>query len=78
MKANQAGIKEQNDNSNRHGYWVYSDGYSYWGIGLYRYQEIPLKCSKELHENPDKEAKIAWHKEESAKIAEAQKETAKK
>jgi len=31
----------------KHGYWKYKDGYSYWGIGLYRKLELPVEISKE-------------------------------
>lgn len=39
-----------------HGYWMYADGYSCWGIGLYRDGEVPIQIPVELH-TPTKDAK---------------------
>lgn len=50
-----------------HGYWMYKDGYSYWGIGLYRNFERPLKTTEELHRG-EIEAKVKWHNETSKQI----------
>ena len=36
MKAEKVNKAKSNKDKDEHGYWMYSDGYSYWGIGLYR------------------------------------------
>jgi hypothetical protein len=35
-KAEKVNKAKSNKDKDEHGYWMYSDGYSYWGIGLYR------------------------------------------
>ena len=46
-----------------HGYWMYSDGSSYWGISLYRRaEELPIETNKEMHSNENLAEKLEWYK----------------
>lgn len=51
------------------GYFLYSTGNSYWGIGIYQEHasplclfEYPIEITKELHDNKNILAKKAWYK----------------
>lgn len=46
MKA-EAGIKEAEQ-----GYWLYADGFSYWGVAVYRYGELPVRADQQVHGLP--------------------------
>ena len=37
-------------NDTQHGYWQYKDGSSYWGIGIMKGHEVPVKITKEQHD----------------------------
>jgi len=55
------------------GYYVYSNGDSIWGTGIYKRGETPLLANKETHQlKPDE--RITWHKEETASRAKAEAE----
>ena len=56
-----------------HGYWMYSDGVSRWGIGLMRNGEAPLKTTEMMHKTSFIDTKIEWHKEEYARLEDAKK-----
>ena len=32
-----------------HGYWMYADGSSYWGVSLFRGEELPVKITQKRH-----------------------------
>lgn len=67
------------------GYWMYADGSSYWGVGLYKGNETPFEITKEMHQNKKTiikedgsegfepmmslEQRQAWHKGEAEKKA---------
>ena len=72
MKKFATNNKNKSENKSNHGYWMYKDGSSSWGIGIMRGSEVPIICPEEVHRNPNVEEKIAWHKD-----AVAQKEEAK-
>ena len=46
------------------GYYVYSDGTSNWGTGLWRNGEFPVLATKEIHQKTIAE-KIEWLAEEA-------------
>lgn len=62
------------------GYFMYSDGSSNWGVGVWRGGETPLRIdadnAKEIHLSKQKD-KVAWYKEKQIEIAEAAKEAKK-
>jgi len=60
----------------KQGYFIYSDGSSTWGIGVYR-GETPLRTTEEIHQNKNIAEKIDWHKKETERIAETKTEANK-
>jgi hypothetical protein len=64
--------KERNDGAEV-GYYVYANGSSAWGCGLYRNGEKPLRIdadnAKEIHKSSE-EDKVSWYKSRQVKIAE--------
>jgi hypothetical protein len=58
------------------GYYMYADGTSRWGTGIYRGMEKPLLIdadnAKEIH-NSKHADKVAWYKEKQKEIEEAAK-----
>lgn len=56
-----------------HGYWLYANGESYWGVAMYRFGEIPRLITVEMHKTNLAE-KVKWYNDETAKIAKAEKE----
>ena len=38
---------------NSYGYYMYANGTSHWGIGVYKGDECPILISKELHNAPE-------------------------
>ena len=48
----------------KHGYWIYKDGSSYWGIGIMKGGEVPLKLNvpvelpKDMPKTPEEIAKV--------------------
>ena len=73
-------ITKRNDIKTKAGYYMYADGSSNWGCGLFRGKEKPLRIdlddAKEMHVS-SKEDKLKWYKAEKEEIAKA-KEAAKK
>lgn len=59
------------------GYYLYSDGYSSWGIGTLRNFEFPIKINKELH-NKSTEDKLKYYQETMAAKNAKEKEAADK
>jgi len=51
-------------------YYVYANGNSIWGAGIYKHGERPIKGNKEVHQKTQAE-RIEWHKEKTAELAEA-------
>ena len=46
-------------NDTQHGYWQYKDGSSYWGIGIMKGHEVPVKITQEEHKETATKAKLA-------------------
>ena len=61
-------LTKQQQEDTGHGYWMYRDGYSYWGLALYRENDLPIECTKAWHDNPDTKAKQGWYAEQHAKM----------
>jgi len=74
------GTAEQTkQNINEHGFWIYEDGVSYWGINIYRNGMVGFETTEEIHKSPlDK--KIEWYQatlaQKIAKEAEEDKKAA--
>lgn len=34
-------------------YYVYADGHSYWGLSLWKNNELPVPCTAEIHSSTD-------------------------
>jgi len=45
----------------RQGYFMYSDGYSYWGIPLLRNGEMPKACTATEHNMKELKDKVDWY-----------------
>lgn len=60
-----------------HGYWLYDDGYSYWGINIIRFGQVGVQISEELHKKPVEE-KLKWYMDDADKKAVVALESAKK
>ena len=58
MKSMLAGTQEDVVDTTKHGYWMYADGSSYWGIPLLRGHERPIKISKDRHAEQNVEKKL--------------------
>lgn len=50
-------------------YYMYDDGYSYWGVSLYRNNKTPIECTSEIHNKSIKD-KINWYLEHTNSNAE--------
>jgi hypothetical protein len=64
-----------------HGYWVYADGYSYWGISVYRNGcDVPIQITEELHnaKADEVEKKEGMTDEQYNKLVEAAQPISKK
>lgn len=63
------------------GYWMYSDGFAYWGIALVRNDEEPIKTDREVFDLPVEERLAHFIKtvedEKKAKADKEAKEAAK-
>jgi hypothetical protein len=68
------------EDGSRQGYWMYEDGSSYYGVGIMRNGEIPMNIPEEVHKTvvedepivwKSVEEKLAWRKEEVARLATA-------
>ena len=59
-------MKTKTVNTNDHvcNYWMYEDGHTYWGVGLYRFGKLPMKTTKEMHIKTTEE-KVAWYLEQT-------------
>jgi hypothetical protein len=44
-------------------YHMYSNGKSYWGLGMINENELPIKCTEREHKMTLEE-KIKWYKEQ--------------
>lgn len=53
----------------KHGYWIYSNGNSHWGLGLNMFDEIPLECTVEVHNETNASKKVEWHSNRLIEIA---------
>lgn len=62
--AKQEQVKQESES----GFYIYQDGYAYWGIGLNREGEIPLKTTAEV-EKSTLEDKVKWYNAEAERIA---------
>ena len=54
-----------------HGYYMYADGTSRWGIGVMRGNETPILVPTEIH-NADEEKKLQFYKDTIAADQEKQ------
>lgn len=63
MKAIGAGIQKKEYVEAVNGYWMYQDGTSRWGTGVFKNNEKPIEITSELHVKPIDE-KIAWYLEQ--------------
>jgi len=60
-------------------YWMYSDGSSYWGVGLYRHGvELPIETTKEIHNEVNKNIKIEWYCNQSKPVKTCKDDSAEK
>lgn len=59
----------KNETQNKHGYWVYSNGSSFWGLGVNLHNEIPLECPVEVHKEVDVAKKAEWHSNKLIELA---------
>ena len=57
MKGDKSKIKRDTG----HGYWMYKDGYSYWGIGLYKENDTCYRATEKLHKSDNLTAKLRWY-----------------
>jgi len=57
--------KERSNRSAKQGYYLYEDGVSHWGIGIYRDGTAGVEIPKDLHEKSQEE-KAEWYKENAA------------
>lgn len=62
----------------KHSYWIYSNGNSFWGLGVNLYNEIPLECTIEIHKETDINKKIQWHADKLIEIAKKEADEAAK
>ena len=59
----------------KQGYYVYSDGSSNWGVGIFKNNEFPLLINadgeeaKKIHKSPVAE-KLEWYKKRKAELKE--------
>jgi hypothetical protein len=56
----------KNNTESKHDYYVYKDGYSYWGVSLYKSGQLPIACPVEAHKSTVEE-KVAWYEEQTEK-----------
>ncbi len=56
--------QNKNETKSKHDYYMYKDGYSYWGVGLYRGDELPISCPVDIHKSTIEE-KITWYEEQT-------------
>ena len=63
MKAMGAGNKNKEKDEAISGYWLYQDGTSHWGTGVFKGNEKPVEITSELHSKTIDE-KIAWYSEQ--------------
>jgi hypothetical protein len=59
-------------------YYMYADGSSYWGISLWRNDELPIECGAEQHHNMALDQKIEWYTKKVEEIRINAEEEAKK
>lgn len=57
------GHKHNTKTEVKFGYWLYRDGYSYWGMPLVRYNEVPIEINKGIHDKSQKD-KIDYRNEQ--------------
>ena len=50
----------------KHGYYLYKDGKSYWGVNILRFQEHGVEISKEQHRDTELD-KVALYTELTTK-----------
>ena len=67
-------IPKVQDDGTKAGYFMYADGKSAWGCGLFRGMEMPLridaKNAQEIHTSKV-EDKVTWYQDKQKEIAEA-------
>jgi hypothetical protein len=60
-------------------YWMYKDGSSYWGVGLYRHGvELPIETTKEIHNEADESIKIKWYSDQPKPVKTCKDDNAEK
>lgn len=76
MKGKAEGHVGNAENESQHGFWVYEDGYSHWGLNMFRTSKAGwmggLPITQDNHNKLDEVGKAKFYADEAQKIKDAQ------